>query len=266
MASTLTSLGGKGSILSKRSLGANQIAVFCTPLIRRETTKPSLCYLDVTFLDGAESKLVLDTIMFQNYYTSSISVNMQTGPMTFVPVLENKVIMPDPYCEAGGQSWVTISASEFNGKYEKGKYLRITLVQPSTMWTSFEIRNLQAYGRPVEMFSISTTLAQIGGSAVSSVSSPRTSTSNKSTIKSAATTEAGLGATVVRGSLSAVAKGDLSSLSEIIRRQQHNQRLLVEQQQQNSSSAQSSGESVAKQRKGRTKRAPRAVAPSTLEP
>jgi len=258
MASTL-SLGGKR---------ANQIPVYCTPLIRRETTKPSLCYLDVTFLDGADSKMALDTIMFQNYYTSSISVNMQTGPMTFVPVLENKVIMSDPHCEASGQSWVTISASEFNGKYEKGKSLRITLVQPSTMWTSFEIRNLQAYGKPVEMFSFSMpTPAHIGGSAASSANSPRSSTS-KSTFKSAATMEAGIGATVARSSLSAVAKGDLASLSEMMRRQQQIQRLLVEQQQQNSSSAQpSTGEPFAKQRrKGRTKRAPRAVAPSTLEP
>lgn len=123
-----------------------QIPVFCTPVIRRDLHRPSLCYVDVTFL---ESQTPLDALIFQNFYTSSISINMQTSPTTFIPILENRIIMESPYTETGGQTWVTIHASEFRVAYEKGRTLRIMLIQPSTMWSSFEIRHLSAVGRDV---------------------------------------------------------------------------------------------------------------------
>ena len=133
--------------------GLTQIPAFCTPVIRRDLHRPSLCYLDVTFLDGSDSQLVLDALVFQNYYTASVSINMQTSPTTFIPILENKVIMANPYSEEGAQSSVTIFASEFHDNYERGKSLRITLAQPATMWSTFEIRNLVAIGRPASQSS-----------------------------------------------------------------------------------------------------------------
>lgn len=124
----------------------NLIPIFSSPVVRRDTQRPSLCYLDVTFLDG-HAQQDLDVLVFQNYYTASISINMQTSPTTFVPILENKVLMPNPHCEAGGQTWVAIKATEFNDKYEKGRTLRIMLIQPATVWNTFEIRNCRALGR-----------------------------------------------------------------------------------------------------------------------
>jgi len=118
----------------------------------------------VTFLDGADSPLVLEALVFQNFYTASISINMQTSPTTFVPILENHVIMEDPYSEENAQSSVTILASSFNERFEKGKSLRITLVQPSTLWNSFEIRQLVAIAKPVAA-SVTTSLGSKRNSA-----------------------------------------------------------------------------------------------------
>ena len=128
---------------------SNTIPTFVSPVIRRDSHRPSLCYLDITFLDGKAHDVTpdLDVIIFQNYYTASISVNMQSSPSTFVPILESKTLMPNPHRETGGQTWFTISASEFNDKYEKGRTLRIMLIQPATVWNTFEIRNCSAIGK-----------------------------------------------------------------------------------------------------------------------
>jgi len=107
---------------------------------------------------------MLEALVFQNYYTASVSINMQTSPTTFVPILENKVIMANPYSEEDAQSCVTIMAKEFRDVYERGKSLRITLFQPSNMWNTFEIRNFVAIGKTSSQFSGKAEVSPTGNS------------------------------------------------------------------------------------------------------
>lgn len=131
--------------------------IYATPTIRRDTERPSQCYLDITFLDHKADGLSvqnIEAIIFKNYYTASIMISMLNNDKgstgiggTFVTILDNRVIMPSPYFENGSQNWVAVKVNEFNNNYVPGKPLRITLIQPNPVWKEFDIRHICAVGK-----------------------------------------------------------------------------------------------------------------------
>jgi len=141
----------------------NILPIFANPIIRRDTARPSTCYFDLNFIDAPTPRDPMVALVFQNYYTASITISQALslsstpsspgggggggGATIFVPILENKVLMSDPYSEGEAQKWVTIYASEFNQHYVKGKSLRISLVQPACSWILFEIKNCCALSK-----------------------------------------------------------------------------------------------------------------------
>jgi len=141
------------------------ISVFCGPVIRRESTRPSSVYFDLTLLPDNDSKasgsMQMHTVTFENYFTYSITVSQivdtagsgsTSGSGTvdqYVNVLENRVLMRDPSSESDAHLTHVLSVQEFNEFYNPNKGLRFTLYQPSPMWASFELRNVQAFAKPV---------------------------------------------------------------------------------------------------------------------
>jgi len=126
--------------------------IYATPIIKRNTDRPTETYLDVTFMDKKSDGIAvteIDAIIFKNFYTASLTIStlVDKAGGTYVPVLENRTIMPSPYFENNSQSWVTIFISEFNSNYSPGKPLRFTLIQPSPVWKDFEICHVCAVGK-----------------------------------------------------------------------------------------------------------------------
>jgi len=130
--------------------------IYATPIIKRNTDRPTQSYLDITFMDKKSEGIAvteIDAIIFKNFYTASVTISTLVdkdkagGTGTYVPVLEDRAIMPSPYFENDSQIWVTIFISEFNSNYSPGKPLRFTLIQPSPVWKDFEIRHVCAVGK-----------------------------------------------------------------------------------------------------------------------
>ena len=106
--------------------------------------------MDVTFLESKVSTSDAQAIIFQNHYTSSISVYMHVTSMSatkYVPLLTNRQIMPSPFNEDGSQDWVTLMIEELGPQYVLGKPLRFVLFQPHSGWDTYEIRNIHAVAK-----------------------------------------------------------------------------------------------------------------------
>ena len=148
------------------------LPTFVSGIIRRDLSSPSSCYLDVNFLEstsktaaaaaasaaaatGVEGPLEFDSLVFQNFYTASISISQQVSAGVFVVILESKQLMPDASCETGAQNWYSVSVSEFNDNYYKGRSLRVFMIQPSALFSVYEIRCCNALGKSVSSPSLS---------------------------------------------------------------------------------------------------------------
>jgi hypothetical protein len=94
----------------------------------------------------------LHLIVFQNYYTSSIMVGQPDGPAssfsysTLTTILEKK-LMENTYTEDGAQSWFTINVSEFSSNYAAAKPLVFTLIQPTKLWSRYDIQGIKLYAK-----------------------------------------------------------------------------------------------------------------------
>ena len=158
------------------------LPIFCGPIIKRDSSKPCSLYFDLTLLPSPSQDVPrLKMIRFDNYFTSSLSISQPTASSSsssspknnnnnnntdtdsydygdYVTILENRILMKDPASETGAQGTFTIDVSEFNNKYEPTRMnvLRFTLFQPSTIWKSFDIRNIRALGEPLNANTIAT--------------------------------------------------------------------------------------------------------------
>lgn len=124
------------------------IPIFCGPVIKREISK-GICssYVDVTYVDNsAVDGIPLHAILFQNYYTSSISISHNGTGNAPSFILPDKRLMENPYFEKDGNKWCEVYAAEFNDQYVHRKSFRISLFQPANTWANFEIRNIKAVG------------------------------------------------------------------------------------------------------------------------
>lgn len=114
---------------------------------RNNSSTPCQVCIDVTFLGNSSTISVndsLDFLIFQNYYTSSITLlQLSLSNSKYIPILENKLLMASSYCDEGSQSWFSIPFSEFDAKFMRGRPIRIIMNQPGNMWKLFEIRNVK---------------------------------------------------------------------------------------------------------------------------
>lgn len=152
------------------------IPIFCGPVIKREISK-GICssYVDITYVDNVSVESIpLYALIFQNYYTSSISishnssnnsvtngVNSSSAPCY---ILEDKKLMESSYFEKDGNKWCEVYASEFNSQFVHRKSFRINLFQPANTWANFEIRNIKAVGLAPQSGSLNMHRIAIGGS------------------------------------------------------------------------------------------------------
>jgi hypothetical protein len=126
-----------------------EIRVTCSSLQHEKKSRGARTYLDISF-DRADEAVDFDYLSFKNYYVYSISMAQSTGAQThptYATVLENKILMENPHCENGSQKLFTVSVSEFNSNYTPGRHLRVFLVQPSPMWSKFELLQIRAFAR-----------------------------------------------------------------------------------------------------------------------
>ena len=161
------------------------LPIFCGPIIKRDSSKACSLYFDLTLLPSPSHEIPkLKMIRFDNYFTSSLSISQPVAPPSsssssninndnnnkngsnhtgsydygdHVTILENRTLMKDPASETEALSTFTIDVSEFNDKYEPKRMnvLRFTLFQPSTMWKTFDLRNIRALGEPLNAISAS---------------------------------------------------------------------------------------------------------------
>lgn len=103
--------------------------------------RPSQVYFDI---DIAESLPAQFCIRFQNFYTASVLVTQLLGG-AFKPIVRPLRLMENPYLETESQDWFVIQSSEFQSTFRKDQSIRLFLLQPASVWTTYELRSLQVF-------------------------------------------------------------------------------------------------------------------------
>lgn len=117
--------------------------------MRKKLNKTKVVYMDVNFQNAAAADSnMMECLLLQNYYCSSITIMQQENGSDYVPILENYVLMSNPHTEKDSQSWFSINTSQFNRNYVFGRNLRFHMFQPDTIWQKFEIQNIRAVYKP----------------------------------------------------------------------------------------------------------------------
>ena len=120
----------------------SDIPILQGSVVRKKANRSKSVYIDVAFQNPNDARIV-DAIVFQNYYCSSLSLSQQNSLQEYVTVVECFSMMEDARSEANSQSWFTIPSSLFNSNFVSGRPLRFTLYQPDTTWQKFEIQNMR---------------------------------------------------------------------------------------------------------------------------
>ncbi|XP_053455842.1 nicolin-1 isoform X2 [Nycticebus coucang] len=99
--------------------------------VRTSHGRPGVLVIDVSFPSVAPFQL--QEIMFKNYYTAFLSIRVRQHtsmhtPAKWVTCLRNYCLMPDPHSEEGAQEYVSLFKH-----------------QPSPLWLSFTVEELQIY-------------------------------------------------------------------------------------------------------------------------
>lgn len=116
--------------------------------MRTSQGRPGVLVVDVTFPSIAPFEL--QEITFKNYYTAflSIRVRQQTSthtPAKWVTCLRDYCLMPDPHSEEGAQEYVSLFKHQMLCDTNRVLELRLILRQPSPLWLSFSVEELQIY-------------------------------------------------------------------------------------------------------------------------
>ncbi|XP_032766502.1 nicolin-1 isoform X1 [Rattus rattus] len=116
--------------------------------MRASQGRPGVLVVDVTFPNVAPFEL--QEITFKNYYTAflSIRVRQQTlmhTPAKWVTCLRDYCLMPDPHSEEGAQEYVSLFKHQMLCDMNRILELRLILRQPSPLWLSFSVEELQIY-------------------------------------------------------------------------------------------------------------------------
>ncbi|XP_059965857.1 nicolin-1 isoform X2 [Mesoplodon densirostris] len=121
--------------------------------VRTSQGRPGVLVIDVTFPSVAPFEL--QEIMFKNYYTAFLTIRVRQHTSTHTPAkwvtcLRDYCLMPDPHSEEGAQDelgprWVLVRMCQMLCDMGKVLELRLILRQPSPLWLSFTVEELQIY-------------------------------------------------------------------------------------------------------------------------
>ncbi|KAM9592812.1 nicolin-1 isoform 4-T4 [Trichechus inunguis] len=96
------------------------------------------------------NQIELQEIVFKNYYTAFLSIRVRQHtsihtPAKWVTCLRNYCLMPDPHSEEGAQEYVSLFKHQMLCDMARVLELRLILRQPSPLWLSFTVEELQIY-------------------------------------------------------------------------------------------------------------------------
>ncbi|XP_053455843.1 nicolin-1 isoform X3 [Nycticebus coucang] len=116
--------------------------------VRTSHGRPGVLVIDVSFPSVAPFQL--QEIMFKNYYTAFLSIRVRQHtsmhtPAKWVTCLRNYCLMPDPHSEEGAQEYVSLFKHQMLCDMARVLELRLILRQPSPLWLSFTVEELQIY-------------------------------------------------------------------------------------------------------------------------
>ncbi|XP_057168082.1 nicolin-1 isoform X1 [Ursus arctos] len=116
--------------------------------VRTSQGRPGVLVIDVTFPSVAPFEL--QEIMFKNYYTAFLSIRVRQHTSTHTPAkwvtcLRDYCLMPDPHSEEGAQEYVSLFKHQMLCDMARVLELRLILRQPSPLWLSFTVEELQIY-------------------------------------------------------------------------------------------------------------------------
>lgn len=116
--------------------------------MRTSQGRPGVLVVDVTFPNVAPFEL--QEITFKNYYTAFLSIRVRQHtplhtPSKWVTCLRDYCLMPDPHSEEGAQEYVSLFKHQMLCDMTRVLELRLILRQPSPLWLSFTVEELQIY-------------------------------------------------------------------------------------------------------------------------
>ncbi|KAF3829135.1 hypothetical protein GH733_003399 [Mirounga leonina] len=116
--------------------------------VRTSQGRPGVLVIDVTFPSVAPFEL--QEIVFKNYYTAFLSIRVRQHSSTHTPAkwvtcLRDYCLMPDPHSEEGAQEYVSLFKHQMLCDMARVLELRLILRQPSPLWVSFTVEELQIY-------------------------------------------------------------------------------------------------------------------------
>nr|KAF6473131.1 hypothetical protein HJG63_000640 [Rousettus aegyptiacus] len=116
--------------------------------VRTSQGRPGVLVIDVTFPSVAPFEL--QEITFKNYYTAFLSIRVRKytsmhTPVKWVTCLRDYCLMPDPHSEEGAQEYVSLFKHQMLCDMARVLELRLILRQPSPLWLSFTVEELQIY-------------------------------------------------------------------------------------------------------------------------
>ncbi|XP_075863910.1 nicolin-1 isoform X2 [Microcebus murinus] len=116
--------------------------------VRTSHGRPGVLVIDVTFPSVAPFEL--QEITFKNYYTAFLSIRVRQHtsmhtPAKWVTCLRDHCLMPNPHSEEGAQDYVSLFKHQMLCDMARVLELRLILRQPSPLWLSFTVEELQIY-------------------------------------------------------------------------------------------------------------------------
>lgn len=116
--------------------------------VRTAQGRPGVLVIDVTF--PCVAPFELQEITFKNYYTAFLSIRVRQytsihAQAKWVTCLRDHCLMPDPHSEEGAQEYVSLSKHQMLCDVARVLELRLILRQPSPLWLSFTLEELQVY-------------------------------------------------------------------------------------------------------------------------
>lgn len=101
-------------------------------------------YVEICFSSAGP----LQYVIFQNYYTSSITIKQfNDAKAAWKTILKDYKLTYYPHFENDAENWFILSAGLFNSNYRPNALskMRIYLTQPSPNWIDYTLRNIKCY-------------------------------------------------------------------------------------------------------------------------
>ncbi|XP_040263832.1 nicolin-1 isoform X1 [Bufo bufo] len=115
-----------------------------------EPGRPGVNVIDVTF--PSSQAVDVQEISFRNFYTAFLTIKIQqrgatasrkSRTQTWRTCVRNLHLMPNPHMEEGSQDYVSLHRPQMLCEADKVVSLRFVLRQPSPVWLSFTLEELQ---------------------------------------------------------------------------------------------------------------------------